>query len=187
MDQSGECLFDEDVNVLSVVANESYESYATRLQSEYVEDGLSAPPKPTNAARVKARRNDTIFRSTQAFRDFWTKLQRHTVYKITVDTPDLIEHCIERMNNRPLLKITIVVEKGTFVVSDYTIELLSLGAGSCKLRISVQDTLGNESVSTFSFKARSNLSKELKEKYATTTINRALGIMEAFYRWCDER
>ena len=163
VDQSGERLFDEDVNVLSVVANESYESYASRLQTEYVEDGLAAPPKPTNAARVKAKRNDTIFKSTQAFRHFWAKLQNHTSYQISVDTPELIERCTERINNRPMPKTTIVVEKGAFVVSDYKIELDSLGSESCKLRISVQDTLGNESVSTYSFKQRNDLSKELKD------------------------
>ena len=163
VDQNGERLFDEDVNVLSVVANESYESYANGLQSEYIEDGLSAPPKPTNAGRIKAKRNDAIFKGTQAFRDFWAKLQRHTSYTISVDTPELIERCCERINNRPMPKTTIVVEKGAFVVSDYKIELVSLGMETCKLRISVQDTLGNESVSTYSFKQRADLSKELKD------------------------
>jgi len=163
VDQNGERLFDEDVNVLSVVANESYESYATRLQGEYVEDGLSAPPKPSNAGRVSARRNDTIFKSNRAFQDFWRKLQKHTAYTISVDTNELIDRCTERINNRTMPKTTIVVEKGTFVVSDYKIELASLGDESCKLRISVQDTLGNESMSAFTFKKRDDLARELSD------------------------
>ncbi len=163
VDQSGERLFDEDVNVLSVVANESYESYASRLQSEYVEDGLSAPPKPTNAGRTKARRNDDIFKSSQAFQDFWAKLQHHTSYTLSVDTTELIERCCERINNKVMPKTTIVVEKGAFVISDYKIELFSLSTENCKLRISVQDTLGNESMSAYTFKKRNDLAKELKD------------------------
>ena len=163
VDQNGERLFDEDVNVLSVVANESYESYASRLQSEYVEDGLAAPPKPSNAARVNARRNDAIFKGSRAFKDFWRKLQKHTTYTISVDTQELIDRCTERINNRSMPKTTIVVEKGTFVVSDYKMELVSLNEANCKLRISVQDTLGNESMSAYTFKKRNDLAKELKD------------------------
>ncbi|RMD60286.1 DEAD/DEAH box helicase, partial [Candidatus Parcubacteria bacterium] len=37
VNQDGERVFDEDVNILTVVANESYEHYAATLQSEYVE------------------------------------------------------------------------------------------------------------------------------------------------------
>jgi type III restriction enzyme len=163
VDQTGERLFDENVNILSVIANESYESYASRLQSEYVEDGLAAPPKPTNAARAKARRNETIFKSNQTFRDFWAKLQRHATYRISVDTPELIERCTERINNRPMPKTTIVVEKGDFVMSDYKIELLSLGGESCKLRISIQDTLGNERMSSHNFGVRDDLAGVLRD------------------------
>src|SRR5690606_37992228 len=47
VNQQGERLFDESVNILTVVANESYEAYASALQSEYVEDGLAAPPPPS--------------------------------------------------------------------------------------------------------------------------------------------
>jgi type III restriction enzyme len=163
VDQTGERVFDEDVNILSVVANESYESYAGRLQTEYVEDGLAAPPRPSNAARIKAKRNDEIFNSTQAFRDFWAKLQKNTNYEISVDTQELIDRCVEKINNKPSPKTTIVLERGSFVVSDYTLSLLSISAENCKLEITVKDTLGNENISKNSFEERDDLSKELKD------------------------
>ena len=164
VDQSGQRVFDEDVNVLSVIANESYQSYASRLQAEYVEAGQAPPPKPTNAARVKARRNDTIFSGKQAFRDFWARLQQHTTYEINVDTPILIQDCVDRINNRPSPQAVIVVEKGAFVVTDYTLELLAVGSESCKLRITKKDTLGNDSLFTQAFEVKTDLAKALRDE-----------------------
>lgn len=159
VNQDGERVFDEDVNILSVIANESYESYASRLQNEYIDDGLSAPPKPSNAGRTKARRNDDIFASTQAFRDFWAKLQRHTAYTINIDTPALIDRCVERINNKSMPQATIVIEKGAFIVVDYKLSVVSISDEECKLNIATQDTRGEEENRTKIFKVRDDLSK----------------------------
>jgi len=150
--------------VLSVVANESYQSYAAKLQTEYVEAGQTPPPRPTNPGKTKARRNDQIFESTQAFRNFWAKLQRHTRYEIRVDTPALIENCVERLNNKPTPQATIVVERGTFVVTEYCLELLSLSKDSCKIKISKTDTLGNASVINQTFDKKADLPKALRDE-----------------------
>ena len=40
VDQNGERCYDEDVNVLTVIANESYDSFARQLQSELEKDGV---------------------------------------------------------------------------------------------------------------------------------------------------
>lgn len=163
VNQEGVRSFDEDVNILSVIANESYQSYAARLQNEYVEAGQAAPPPPTNPGKTKAHRNDAIFEGTQAFKDFWAKLQRHTRYCIHVDTDDLVERCVERINNRPTPQATIVVEKGIFVVTEYRVDLVSLSIDSCKLKITKRDTLGNENIVTQSFDKRADLPKLLKD------------------------
>jgi type III restriction enzyme len=55
VDQAGERIPDDDVNILSVIANTSYQFYASRLQSEYVEAGQTPPPRPTNAARTRVQ------------------------------------------------------------------------------------------------------------------------------------
>ena len=57
VNQDGERVFDSEVNVLTVVANESYERYASTLQSEYYDEGhAEAPPMPSNADREPAYR-----------------------------------------------------------------------------------------------------------------------------------
>jgi len=40
VDQSGERCYDEDANVLTVIANESYDAFASGLQTEFEKDGL---------------------------------------------------------------------------------------------------------------------------------------------------
>ena len=164
VNQSGERVFDEDVNILSVIANESYESYVGRLQTEYVEDGQAQPPKPTKAGKATATRRDEIFHGLQAFRDFWAKLQKRTAYTIQVDTAQLVERCIERINNRPIPKPVIVVEKGKFIVTDYTLSLLSCGHETCKIRLATADTAGNESSATHTFNLRADLARELHDE-----------------------
>jgi len=158
VDQEGKRVFDDDVNVLSVVANESYQSYAAKLQSEYVEAGQTPPPRPTNPGKTKAIRNDRIFESNQAFRDFWSKIQCHTTYQIRVDTSLLIQACVERLNNKSTPQATIVVEKGTFVVTEYCLELQSVSGGSCKINIKKMDTLGNRSEVEYTFHKGNDLS-----------------------------
>lgn len=163
VNQDGLRVMEDDVNILSVIANESYQRYAETLQSEYVEEGQAPPPKPTNAGRAKVSRNEEIMQS-KAFRDFWAKLQRHTSYKISIDTPTLIKSCVERIGNRALPQSVIVVEKGSFIVAEYTIELASVSDDSCKLKITVKDTIGNESKNSHTFPISTDLSKALRDE-----------------------
>lgn len=161
VNQDGARLLEADVNVLTVVANESYQSYAERLQGEYVEEGLAAPPKPTNAARAKAKRNERIFSETKAFRDFWARLQKHTSYKITIDTPILIKACVERISRRALPQSVIVVERGAFVVTRYTIELQAVTEAGARLKVNTADTRGDESAASHLFPVGTDLSRVL--------------------------
>ncbi|MCS6992729.1 MAG: DEAD/DEAH box helicase family protein [Anaerolineales bacterium] len=160
VNQRGERVFDESVNILTVVANESYERYAAALQSEYVEDGLAAPPPPTRAGKTTARRNDAIYQSSRAFRDFWAKLQKRITYEIRLDTDALIRNCTERLNNRPLPTATLVVEKGAFIITDYTLTLRSVSEQSCKLSLRKQDTRGGEDEYTLTLRPGDDLEKK---------------------------
>jgi type III restriction enzyme len=165
VNQEGLRVTEDDINVLSVIANESYQSYAARLQEEYVEAGQAPPPKPTNAARAKVHRNDHIFKDTQAFRDFWAKLQRHTSYRIHLDTPALVKACAERINNRPIPQSVIVVERGKFIVIEYTLDLISVSGQNCKMRVTTKDTLGNDTSVTHTFENKTDLSKVLHDDH----------------------
>lgn len=165
VNQEGVRVQADGVNILSVIANESYSSYASRLQTEYVDAGQAPPPNPTKPGKATATRRDEIFNQNKAFRDFWAKLQNHTTYTIHVDTPALVKSCVERISNRPVPQTLIVIEKGKFVVSEYTIELVSASGDSCTLRIAVKDDHGYDHEGKYQFKAGADLSRALSDEH----------------------
>jgi len=91
-DQTGERNHDEKVNVLTVVANESYEQYAASLQreieAEYGRDGL--PPPPANKrkrGRAKLRKKHLL---KPEFKELWQRIKHKTRYSVTIDTERLL-------------------------------------------------------------------------------------------------
>jgi type III restriction enzyme len=147
VDQTGERIQGDEINVLTVVANESYRSYASRLQQEYVQDGdgSAAPPPPSDARRKKARRRDKLFVSHPDFAAFWEKLAQRVDYTIRLDTERLVKRCIERLNAERYPEPRIVIEKGEFVVHRYTITLESLRRPRARVRVAVESTSGDSS------------------------------------------
>jgi len=143
VNQDGERVFNEGVNVLTVVANESYDDYCRKLQTEYEHAGQDAPPKPTRARRSKAQRNEALFRD-QRFRHFWTRLTQLSRYEINIDAPTLVSLCVERLNNERKeffkLKPVLVVERGGYVVTEFRLTLKGVTGKSAHMKITVDTT-----------------------------------------------
>ena len=144
VDQTGERVQGDEINVLTVVANESYQSYASGLQKEYVQDGdgSAAPPPPSDARRRSARRRDKLFISHPAFAAFWDKLARRVNYTIHLDTERLVKRCVERLNAERYPEPRIVIQKGEFVVHRYTLTLEELLRQKARVRVTVESTAG---------------------------------------------
>ena len=137
VDQNGERIFDETVNILTVVANESYEAYAANLQNEYREAGYDkVPPKVTRVGTSTAKRNERVFEGA-IFREFWQELTKKSKYKIKIDTPSLIEECVDRFHKieRRKLEPMVVIETGDFVITRFTIRLEDVKKGKALLWI----------------------------------------------------
>ena len=162
VNQEGVRVMDEGVNILTVVANESYESYCEQLQSNYTEDGATAPPAPSNAKKTEAKRNDKIFNSAD-FKKFWTRLCQKTEYQINLDDEKLVKDCIQKLTIAKYPEPNIVVVKGRFVMTTFKITLKEVLVGSIKLEVVVTDTDKNESKLTKWFKKGEDLSKITKD------------------------
>jgi type III restriction enzyme len=137
----GDQIKDDGVNILTVVANESYENYVRSLQSEYAETGDVAPPSPTDVKKDKAKRNDAIYKSGD-FKAFWNNLAKQTDYKINIDTPQLIVECTNRLNSTIFPEPQIVISRGEYVISNYTVTFFEAKVGLAKIRINITDTNG---------------------------------------------
>lgn len=94
VNQSGERVFDRQLNLLSVVANESYAEYVAQLQGEFVEDGIyTAPPAPHNAKRRTTVKLKSGFEKNPDFAGIWEQISQRTKYVVRVNTARVVESC----------------------------------------------------------------------------------------------
>jgi type III restriction enzyme len=89
---TGERVHDHRVNVLTVVASESYERFVNGLQGEiereYGKEGV--PPKPGNARakiNLKLRKNYLL---KPEFQELWNKIKHRTRYAVAIDSAKLV-------------------------------------------------------------------------------------------------
>lgn len=138
VNQKGERLTDPALNVLTVIANESYESYVRTLQTEYREAGDQAPPAPTRPGKAVAKRRQDLAENA-LFKQFWDKLCQRLEYTIDIDTDALIKESVDRLNDpavTPFPKPMLAVTRGRFVVVEYTLGFVkALGPERAQLRI----------------------------------------------------
>jgi type III restriction enzyme len=92
VNQAGDRLFDERTNLLTVIANESYEHYVETLQQEMVAEfgKEGSPPRPYNARQKKQARRLQEVDLPPEFRALWDKIKQKTRYQVQIDSEQLI-------------------------------------------------------------------------------------------------
>ena len=88
VDQSGRRLADARANVLTVVANESYEAFGKE----------GAAPKPTNARAKRVAVRKPMDQLPAEFAELWDRIKHRTRYQVTVDTDRLVTEAIVALN-----------------------------------------------------------------------------------------
>jgi type III restriction enzyme len=96
VNQAGERVRDERVNILTVVANESYERYVERLQSEIEQDyGIEGtPPKPPNARQRGVAKFRKEYKLKPEFKELWERIKHKTRYSVKIDSEKLLQGVI---------------------------------------------------------------------------------------------
>lgn len=114
VDQTGKRVFDEQVNRLTVVANESYRQYVDRLQTEYMEEvgPGQEPPQPKNARKRRTVTLKKGYELNPEFKELWQRIAKRTHYRVQLDTPTLIEACVEAVKPISIEPIKIRTERG---------------------------------------------------------------------------
>lgn len=163
VDQEGKRAENHDINILTVVANEQYESFVAKLQQEYIEDGVNAPPTPKPPEPSKVKRRDDVYNSEE-FKEFWRKLNKKMSYKVTVNSEKLIQQCVERLNNAKFPSPLIEVTRGRFIMCDYKIFLSSVEEDSAKIKIEMDDSRGEKKYYEFLVYVNDELKKKTKDE-----------------------
>lgn len=128
VNQKGQRVYDaidvddsERINQLTVIPNETYETFVTQYQEEIKSvygttnagAGMTHNHKGIQTDEVKFKRN-TNENIDKAFRKYWSALAKKTEYTVNFDEERLIESAVEEIN-----KITIpdfVIEASSFLI-----------------------------------------------------------------------
>ncbi|MGH7170605.1 MAG: DEAD/DEAH box helicase family protein, partial [Gemmataceae bacterium] len=113
VNQAGQRVFDDKLNVLTVIANESYEQFVATLQAEMVEEfgAEGAAPKPTNARAKKKAARTPLGELPAEFVQLWERIKHKTRYQVTIDTEKLIGDVVTALDKLKIDPPRIVAVK----------------------------------------------------------------------------
>lgn len=120
VNQEGDRIHDTNVNVLTVIANESYQHYVQSLQTEIQEEyGASgAPPPPPNARERKIVRLRKEYALKPEFQELWERIKHKTRYMVEVDAAKLVGDVVTGLKTETIEKPRIIVTKAQVNLND---------------------------------------------------------------------
>ncbi len=103
--QDGKRIYDQNINRLTVIANESYEDFAKALQKEIEDDcGVEFKGRIKNKRERKAIKYRKGFEADPRFLEIWNKIKNKTTYRVDYDTDDLIEKAAKAIQQIQVIK-----------------------------------------------------------------------------------
>lgn len=109
VDSNGQRIQDKNINVLTVVANETYEDFAQSLQTEIEEEtGISFKGKIKNArdkAAIKRNKELTIENFPLLY-DIWERISQRTKYNVEYSTAELIKRTVAELQDTNKVPVT---------------------------------------------------------------------------------
>jgi len=119
VNQEGIRIQDTNINRLTVIANESYEEFARKLQAEIEEDcGVSFAGRIKNNQKKKSLQYRKGFELDAKFKDIWDKIKFQTTYKVDYDTPELIRQAAKAVKDMPITRKAVIKTTKTAVAFD---------------------------------------------------------------------
>jgi type III restriction enzyme len=92
VDQTGKRTYDQNINRLTIIANEAYDDFAKALQKEIEDDcGVSFTGRIKNKQTRIAIKYRKGFVADPKFLEIWEKLKKKTTYRVDYKTDVLIE------------------------------------------------------------------------------------------------
>ena len=121
VDQSGQRIHDSQVNVLTVVANQSYDQYVRQLQEEIVYEygeKVELPPRPANARKRMTiqLRKECILKPE--FKELWDRIKAKTRYSVSIDSEQLVDDVVKDVDDLEIRPPRVVISKAQLDIND---------------------------------------------------------------------
>jgi type III restriction enzyme len=113
VNQDGQRVLDDRLNVLTVIANESYERFVETLQTEMEEafGKEGAAPRPVNVRQKRVARRKPLDQLPEEFVTLWDKIKHKTRYQVTVNGATLVTDVVASLDKLKIAAPRIVAEK----------------------------------------------------------------------------
>ncbi len=114
VDQSGKRIFDQNINILTIIANESYDDFAKALQREIKEDcgvDFTGIKNKNDKKKINYRKG---FEADPKFLQIWEKIKFQTKYSVNYETEKLItqaSNAVSKMDETKKLSIRSTKKK----------------------------------------------------------------------------
>jgi len=146
--ESGERCFDDSINRLTVIANEHYDEFAAKLQTEIEEEcGVTFAGRIVNKKAARTAKLKPGWRLNEDFKALWARIKYKTRFAVEYKTAELIERATKNLAARDKIKpARISVQKSGIVMSGEGVVTQMLGVREAEARhyhaIHVPDMLG---------------------------------------------
>ncbi|MEQ1667886.1 MAG: DEAD/DEAH box helicase family protein [Sulfuriferula sp.] len=137
VNQAGERIMDKKINVLTVIANESYEVFSQALQAEIEDETGVKFTRRIADARAKAKirlRTDLSDDERALFQEIWHKINYQVRYSVVYDTQALVDKAVGLLGDKlsyPTVSVPkLHVTKAQIVLTNEGVAGIEIGADS---------------------------------------------------------
>jgi len=130
VNQDGLRVFDENINILTVTANESYEDFAKTLQTEIENDcGVDFKGRVKRKENRKPLKLKKRYQLDGNFKALWDKIKHRTRYQVEYNTQTLIDKAGEAIADMKIAAPKILNRKVRINITDEGVDTDFLVAG----------------------------------------------------------
>ena len=115
VNQNGKRVFEDNINCLTVIANESFEDYAKALQADIERDTgikFNRVANHRERKRVKYRKEAEL---NPDFLELWNRINKKTFYSVKYDTESLINKAAKSIGEMEKIRPVLIVSSRTEV------------------------------------------------------------------------
>lgn len=144
--ETGERCFDEQINKLTIVANESFDSFAKKLQNEIEEDcGVSFGSRIENNRERRTIALKKNWSLDPNFVELWDRIKHKTRYSVRYAVADLVKEAAKAVAEMPaILSPQIQTRRASITLTQEGVgaELTSVRDSEVVINVKIPDVVG---------------------------------------------